>query len=61
LDLGAHGVSTASYARTFADVTAGELLVYEDAHRRLAVAINHGNAAAALGIALDDELRIKAA
>jgi len=61
VDLGAHGVSTASYARTFADVKAGELLVYEDAHRRLAVAINHGNAAAALGIALDDELRIKAA
>lgn len=61
LDLGDHGAHQASYARTFADVTAGELLVYEDAHRRLAVAINHGNAAAALGIALDDELRIKAA
>jgi S-adenosylmethionine hydrolase len=61
LDLGAHGVSAADYARTFADVKAGELLVYEDAHRRLAVAISHGNAAAALGIALDDELRIKAA
>ena len=51
----------AEYARTFADVGEGELLVYEDAHRRLAIAISHGDAAARLGIALDDELRISPA
>ena len=49
----------AHYARTFADVAAGELLVYEDAHRRLAVAVSHGDAAARLGLAVDDELRIR--
>ena len=59
LDLGEQRVHRATYARTFADVNAGELLVYEDAHRRLAVAISHGDAAVRLGIALDDELRIK--
>jgi S-adenosyl-L-methionine hydrolase (adenosine-forming) len=50
--------SEAVFARTFADVGAGELLVYEDAYRRLAVAVNHGNAAERLGVAIDDELRI---
>jgi S-adenosyl-L-methionine hydrolase (adenosine-forming) len=60
LELGDRGAHRASYARTFADVQAGELLVYEDAHRRLAVAISHGDAAARLGIGLDDELRITA-
>jgi S-adenosyl-L-methionine hydrolase (adenosine-forming) len=51
----------AHYARTFADVAAGELLVYEDAYRRLAVAVSHGDAAARLGLAVDDELRIRPA
>jgi S-adenosylmethionine hydrolase len=59
LHLGELRVHEATYARTFADVHAGELLVYEDAHRRLAVAISHDDAAARLGIALDDELRVK--
>jgi len=49
----------AQYARTFADVDAGQLLVYEDADRRLAVAVNHGSAAAQLQIELDGELRIR--
>ncbi len=35
----------ATYAQTFADVKPGELLVYEDAYRTLAVAINRGDAA----------------
>ena len=48
----------AQYARTFADVPAGRLLVYEDAERRLAVALSSGDAAAALGIGPGDELRI---
>ena len=51
----------AQYARTFADVSAGELLVYQDAYRALAVAVSHGNAAERLGVSLDDELRIRPA
>jgi len=48
----------ALYARTFADVPAGELIVYEDAARRLAVAVSHGDAGRILGLAVRDELRI---
>jgi S-adenosylmethionine hydrolase len=47
------------YVRTFADVNAGDLLLYEDAQRRLAVAVSHGDAAARLGCKVDDELRIR--
>jgi S-adenosylmethionine hydrolase len=47
-----------AYGRTFADVAAGELLVYEDSDRRLAVAINQGSAVGRLGISVGDELRI---
>ncbi len=54
----AAGEVTATYARTFADVPEGELLVYEDAYRRLAVAVSHGNAAERLVIGAGDELRI---
>lgn len=50
---------SASYAVTFADVRAGELLVYEDAYGTLAVAVNRGSAAEHLGVALDGELRIR--
>ena len=46
--------------RTFADVPPGELLLYEDAQRRLALAVSHGDAAARLGLKVDDELRIRA-
>jgi S-adenosylmethionine hydrolase len=46
------------YGRTFADVAAGELLVYEDAYQRLAVAVNQGSAVQRLGISIGDELRI---
>ncbi len=52
---------TAWYAVTFADVRAGELLVYEDAYRTLAVAVNRGNAAQLLGLQAGGELRIAAA
>jgi S-adenosyl-L-methionine hydrolase (adenosine-forming) len=47
-----------AYGRTFADVAAGELLVYEDSDRRLAVAVNQGSAVDRLGISLGDEVRI---
>jgi S-adenosylmethionine hydrolase len=50
----------AMYARTFADVRAGELLVYEDAYRTLAVAINRGDAAATLGLRPDVEVLLRA-
>jgi hypothetical protein len=48
----------AIYAQTFADVKPGELIVYEDAYRTLAVAINRGDAAATLGLELDAEVRL---
>ncbi len=47
------------YARTFADVAPGETLLYEDAQRRLAIAVSHGDAAGRLGLSIDDELRIR--
>jgi S-adenosyl-L-methionine hydrolase (adenosine-forming) len=43
---------------TFADVEAGDLVLYEDAHRRPAIAVNRGSAAQRLGLAVGDELRI---
>jgi S-adenosylmethionine hydrolase len=49
----------AKYAQTFADVKPGELLVYEDAYRTLAVAINRGDAAATLGLRPDAEVRLR--
>jgi S-adenosylmethionine hydrolase len=49
----------AHYARTFADVDAGALLLYEDAYRMLALAVNRGSAAERLAMRLDDELRIR--
>lgn len=49
----------AHYARTFADVEPGQLLVYEDSYRRLALAVSHGNAAHRLRLGIDDELRIR--
>jgi hypothetical protein len=52
------GTFEAQYALTFADVQPGHVLLYEDADRRLAVAVSHGNASERVGLALDDELRI---
>lgn len=47
------------YVRAFGDASAGELLLYEDSYRRLALAVNQGSAAERLGLAIDDELRIR--
>jgi len=52
---------TAWYAVTFADVRPGEILVYEDAYRTLAVAINRGSAAETLGLRPDGTMRISPA
>lgn len=46
------------FARTFADVKPGELILYEDANRSLAVALNRGDAATTLDIGLGDEVRL---
>ena len=51
----------ARFARTFAEVGVGEMLVYEDAYRTLAVAVRGGDAAARLGLSPGDELRIRPA
>ena len=48
----------AVYAHAFTDVAAGELLLYEDAYRTLALAVNRGSAAQQLRVALDTELRV---
>jgi S-adenosylmethionine hydrolase len=49
------------YARTFADVRLGDLLLYEDAGGALAVAVNGGDARALLGARTGDELRVEPA
>jgi S-adenosyl-L-methionine hydrolase (adenosine-forming) len=49
----------ATFTGTFADVSAGELLLYEDASRTLALAVNRGDAAATLGLRADDEVRLR--
>jgi S-adenosylmethionine hydrolase len=51
----------AHYATTFADVPPGELLLYQDAYRTLALAVNRGSAALHLGLGLDAEVRIRPA
>ena len=52
------GEHEARYVRTFADAPGGELLLYEDSTRMLAVAVSNGSAADRLGVAAGDELRI---
>jgi S-adenosylmethionine hydrolase len=54
------GAHAARYVRTFGDAGAGELLVYEDSSRMLAIAINEGSAADRLGVTVGDEVRIRA-
>ena len=49
------------YALTFSDVPPGELVVYEDAYRALALAVNRGNAAEALGLEPGAEVRLRPA
>ncbi|HEX7298365.1 MAG TPA: SAM-dependent chlorinase/fluorinase [Solirubrobacteraceae bacterium] len=51
----------AHYVTTFTDVPPGQLLLYEDAYRALALAVNRGSAALHLGLELDAEIRIRPA
>jgi S-adenosyl-L-methionine hydrolase (adenosine-forming) len=47
-------------ARTFSDVAAGALLLYEDATGSLALAVNGGDAGSLLGVRAGDEVRLEA-
>jgi S-adenosyl-L-methionine hydrolase (adenosine-forming) len=47
------------WAGTFADVARGDVLLYEDSSRRLALAVNGGDAAGLLDLASDDEVQIR--
>jgi S-adenosyl-L-methionine hydrolase (adenosine-forming) len=58
---GEGGPNKAIYVRTFADAPSGELILYEDADRTLAVAVSHGSAAERLGLKVGDELWIRLA
>jgi S-adenosylmethionine hydrolase len=49
----------ATYARTFEDVGPGELMLYEDAYRTLALAINRGSAQEFLDLGPGDEVQIE--
>jgi len=57
----ADNVYPGRYASTFADVAAGELLLYEDAQRMAALAVNRGSAAERLRAERDDEILLRAA
>ncbi len=57
----AGAVRDARYAATFAEVTPGELLIYEDATRMVALAVNRGSAAELLGADPDDEVTVRQA
>ena len=60
VEVEAHGERyVATYAQTFADVSPGELIVYQDAYRTLALAINRGDAAGTLALKPDDEVRLR--
>jgi S-adenosyl-L-methionine hydrolase (adenosine-forming) len=53
------GRLAAPSVRTFADVGPHEAILYEDAARAVAIAINRGDAAAELGLRPDDEVRLR--
>jgi S-adenosylmethionine hydrolase len=54
------GPQDALFVRTFADVEPGQVLVYEDSSRTVAVAVNSGDAAAELGLRPGDQVRLGA-
>ena len=55
----AGGDHDALYARTFADVGEGELLLYLDSSGSLALAVNRGSAAERIGVGPGDEVRLR--
>jgi S-adenosyl-L-methionine hydrolase (adenosine-forming) len=50
----------ATAARTFAEAGSGDIVLYEDAYRNLALAISRGNAAETFGIRAGSEVRLRA-
>jgi S-adenosyl-L-methionine hydrolase (adenosine-forming) len=59
VELELHGeLYYATAARTFADARRGDLVLYEDSYRNVAVAINNGNAAELLQVSAGDDIRI---
>jgi S-adenosylmethionine hydrolase len=52
---------TCPFVRTFADVEPGQLMVYEDASRRLAIAVSRGDASQRLPTAVDHEILVRPA
>lgn len=53
------GRVAAPFVMAFADVDPGETVVYEDASRMLAIAVNRGSAAEELGLRPDDEVHLR--
>jgi S-adenosylmethionine hydrolase len=49
----------AIFAQTFADVRRGDIVLYEDAHRSLALAINRGDAAATMQLGPDSRVTLR--
>ena len=47
-------------ARTFADVARGDIVLYEDSYRNIAIAINVGDAASVISAHAGDRVRIRA-
>jgi S-adenosylmethionine hydrolase len=50
----------AIWAQTFADAARGDLLLYEDSSRRMALAVNGGSAEGLLDLAPDSEVELRA-
>jgi S-adenosylmethionine hydrolase len=48
----------ATTTRTYADAQAGDIILYEDAYRNVAIAINGGSAAELFGVSAGQEVRI---
>ena len=60
VELEAHGNRYfAVAARTFSDATRGDLILYEDSYRNVAVAVSRGSAASLLGVSEGSELYIQ--
>ncbi len=49
----------AVFTSTFADVAPGELILHEDSHRSLALAVNRGSAAETLGLDPGDQVTLR--
>ena len=46
-------------ARTFAEAGTGDIILYEDAYRNIALAISRGNAAETFGVRAGTEVRLR--